>query len=305
MARMQLLIPRSRAAWAAERASTIVRTRERQRREALSLYRALLREGRRHERERDPVCGEYIAWRARDQFRRGARGAASGKVTASLAAARNGLRRVRAAHSGDAADAQRLIDLAYGRVGRVRHVMQAHIARAQSGGDVALRPASRGSGEVLPPTIARELSIAMAALRKEKRAAEAAHQATQLKHNRSGFSAPKKKDSGGGGRGAAMESMEAPDGEGAGARKTTSLPYPARALLALRGRLRWESRRTRRFYQKFIHFRPLAFAALREGHPDALAAAKVAETRLAKRRGKEKTVGGGGGAEQGKGNGAT
>ena len=273
---LRLLIPRSRAAWAAERASTIVGTRVRQRREALSLYRALLREGRRHERERDPVCGEYIAWRARDQFRRGARGAASGKVTASLAAARNGLRRVRAAHSGDAADAQRLIDLAYGRVGRVRHVMQAHIARAQSGGDVALRPASRGSGEVLPPTVARELSIAMAALRKEKRAAEAAHQATQLKHNKSGFSAPKKKDS-----------------------------YPARALLALRGRLRWESRRTRRFYQKFIHFRPLAFAALREGHPDALAAAKVAETRLAKRRGKGKTVGGEGGAVQGKGNGAT
>jgi hypothetical protein len=308
---MRLLIPRSAAAWAQQRAATIVGQRQRQRSEALSLYRSLLRVAQRHEAELDPVCGEYIAWRTRDRFGR-ARHKPSMAKRSGLAAARSGLRRARGALDGNANDAQRLIDLAYGRVGRVRHVMQAHITRARSGGAVYEREVVRGPTRSLPPTIGRELSTALGELRAEKAAEEAAHAAERRKVAAAATAAAKRQDAKGAaaalpkgkgkGKGKGDGKREAKAGQvtqggsergggalghisvnaAVGAGKHVSLPFPAKTILELRGRLRWRSRRTRRFYQKFVGFRSLAMQELAKGNPEAIAAAEVAVARLAK-----------------------
>ncbi|CEO98062.1 LYR motif-containing protein Cup1-like N-terminal domain-containing protein [Plasmodiophora brassicae] len=84
----------------------------------LQLYKKLLRSGQRFF---DPVGSWYVQWRTRAMFRRYRHERDTRRIAKHVKEGMTMLRRVRRAVKGSTPDAQRVIDLAYGVTGRVKH----------------------------------------------------------------------------------------------------------------------------------------------------------------------------------------
>lgn len=140
-------------------------------RAVVSLYRSLLKLSSLFF---DDVGSEYLQWRTREMFRRRQFERSHKCVNAYVKEARVARRRVQRAIDGDAKTITHILELAYGKRGRLKHVFQAHFNEVQAGPKRhrALTPPRtstntgarwphnlRGYRQPLPPKITRLLEL--------------------------------------------------------------------------------------------------------------------------------------------------